>query len=265
MLFALYRATVRSNTSSRRLFSCVTDFAHIKMGLIGSLKEAASGPALIVRTLRRCAHRNIDGRRWADLAGGRTTMRFPEGPAEHRIESSFGDVQFGWFAAHALRRGATGRPLATSQSWTRGCAAGSGVCQRRWESQYDRQRKGVPEMVFAAENLRDWRGHAVIDNAGAKIGVLESVYVDTVTDEPVFATVKLRGFASRPRLVFVPLLGATVAPQHVRVMAEKDEAKAAPSIAIDGELPVEDEPAVFAHYKLPYDVGPQGARRLGRR
>ena len=45
--------------------------------------------------------------------------------------------------------------------------------------------------MFPAENLRDWRGEKVIDPDGDKIGDLEAVYVDTTTDQPAFATVKV--------------------------------------------------------------------------
>ena len=118
--------------------------------------------------------------------------------------------------------------------------------------------------VFPAENLRDWRGHKVIDHGGGKIGTLEAVYVDTATDEPSFASVKV-GALGRSKLVFVPLAGATVAPQHVRVTVDKKQARSAPSIGTDGELLAEAEAEVFQHYELPYNPGPQGGRRLARR
>lgn len=118
--------------------------------------------------------------------------------------------------------------------------------------------------MFAAENLRDWRGHNVIDADGAKIGALEAVYVDTSTDTPAFATVKVGALRGK-RLVFVPLAGATVAPSHLRVQISKDQAKTAPSIGTDGELLAESEPGLFAHYELPYATATPGVRRLARR
>lgn len=118
-------------------------------------------------------------------------------------------------------------------------------------------------MSFAAENIRDWRGYPVIDVAGAKIGSLEAVYVDTATDEPAFATVQV-GLPGRRRLVFVPLDGATVAPGHLRVRWEKKQVRQAPSIDTDGELPMGEEPGVYAHYDLPYSAD-SGQRRLARR
>ena len=118
--------------------------------------------------------------------------------------------------------------------------------------------------MFPAENLRDWRGEKVIDQSGDKIGDLEAIYVDTATDQPAFATVKV-GFVARHRLVFVPLVGATVSPSALRVRFDKKLVSDAPSIDTDGELAASDEPAVFAHYELPYAAGAAGERRLARR
>ena len=57
--------------------------------------------------------------------------------------------------------------------------------------------------MFEAADIREWRGHDVIDPDRHKIGELEAVYVDTVTDLPSFATVRV-GLPTRHRLVFVP-------------------------------------------------------------
>jgi hypothetical protein len=118
--------------------------------------------------------------------------------------------------------------------------------------------------VIEAEDLRDWRGADVVDPEASKIGTLEAVYFDTASELPVFATVRV-GMVGRHRLVFVPLAGATVAPKHVRVRADKRLVKDAPSIAVDGELSAADEPTIFEHYHLTYQPGASGERRLGRR
>jgi hypothetical protein len=118
--------------------------------------------------------------------------------------------------------------------------------------------------MFPAENLRDWRGHKVIGSDGGKIGTLEAIYVDTRTDEPSFASVKTGGLG-RAKLVFVPLDGATVAPDHVKVSVERKQAKGAPAIGTDGELTADAEPDVFGHYGMTYSPGPGGERRLARR
>lgn len=118
--------------------------------------------------------------------------------------------------------------------------------------------------MFEAEDIREWRGHTVVDQAGGKIGMLESIYVDTATDLPAFATVTI-GVPTRRRLVFVPLTGATVGPGYLKVGYVKRRVKSAPSIGTDGELPAADEEAVFRHYELTYRPGAGGERRLARR
>lgn len=118
--------------------------------------------------------------------------------------------------------------------------------------------------MIAARNIRDWRNHDVVDPEGRKIGQLEAIYVDTGTDEPAFASVKV-GMLGRHRLTFVPLDRATVAPDSVRVAYPKGHVKGAPSIGTDGELAAADEPALFAHYDIPYQQGSGGERRLARR
>jgi hypothetical protein len=118
--------------------------------------------------------------------------------------------------------------------------------------------------VFEAANIREWRGHDVVDAEGHKIGELEAVYVDTSTDLPSFGTVKV-GLPTRHRLVFVPLDQATVGPGYLKVRYDKNQVKNAPSISIDGELPAADEEAIFQHYDLTYQAGADGERRLARR
>ncbi|MBW8795740.1 MAG: PRC-barrel domain-containing protein [Streptomyces sp.] len=118
--------------------------------------------------------------------------------------------------------------------------------------------------MFEATDIREWRGHDVVDAEGHRIGVLESVYVDTTTDRPCFATVTV-GLPTRRRLVFVPLAEATVGPDYLKVTYRKDVVKKAPSIDTDGELPAAGEPAVFAHYELDYVPGAGGEHRLARR
>jgi hypothetical protein len=118
--------------------------------------------------------------------------------------------------------------------------------------------------VFEAGNIREWRGHDVVDADGNKIGELEAVYVDTGSDLPSFGTVEV-GLPTRHRLVFVPLDQATVGPGYVKVAYDKKQVKDAPSIGTDGELPAAGEEAVFTHYGLAYEAGAGGERRLGRR
>jgi len=118
--------------------------------------------------------------------------------------------------------------------------------------------------MFEADDIRDWRTKDVVDTDGEKIGSLEAVYYDTASQVPSFASVQV-GIVGRRHLTFVPLAGARVAPDHVRVMTDKKTVKDAPSIDTDGELAVGQEPELYAHYGLDYVPGASGERRLGRR
>jgi hypothetical protein len=118
--------------------------------------------------------------------------------------------------------------------------------------------------VFEVNDIREWRDHNVIDVDGHKIGTLESVYVDTASDQPAFATVTV-GAPTRRRLAFVPLAGASVGPGYLKVGYPHKQVKRAPTIDTDGELAAQYEPAVFAHYELAYSPGATGERRLARR
>lgn len=118
--------------------------------------------------------------------------------------------------------------------------------------------------MFEAADIREWRGHDVVDPQDHKIGELEAVYVDTATDRPSFGTVTV-GMPTRHRLVFVPLDHATVGPGYLKVIYDKRQVRDAPFIATDGELPAGDEEAIFKHYGLAYQPGAGGERRLARR
>ena len=117
--------------------------------------------------------------------------------------------------------------------------------------------------MFEVEDIRQWRGRQVIDESGSRIGTLEAIYVDTATDQPSFATIRT-GLPIRQRLVFAPLAGSTVGPEHLRVAHSKKRIKDAPAIGTDGELLAGDEQAVFEYYDLPYQAAPH-ERRLARR
>jgi hypothetical protein len=118
--------------------------------------------------------------------------------------------------------------------------------------------------MFEAADIREWRGHDVVDPDGHKIGELEAVYVDTTTDLPAFGTV-IVGMPTRHRLAFVPLAQAVVGPGYLKVAYARKQVKDSPSITTDGELPAADEEAIFKHYGLPYQAGASGERQLARR
>ncbi|MHA6759716.1 PRC-barrel domain-containing protein [Streptacidiphilus sp. PAMC 29251] len=118
--------------------------------------------------------------------------------------------------------------------------------------------------MIEAADIREWRNQDVVDLDGHRIGSLEAIYVDTSSDEPAMATVRV-GLPTRHRLVFVPLAGAIAGPGYVKVAYDKALVKDSPSIGTDDVLPAEDEEAVFKHYDLTYQPGTAGERQLARR
>src|SRR5581483_2643730 len=71
------------------------------------------------------------------------------------------------------------------------------------------------ESTVTYQSVADRHGKELIDCNGETIGNLERVYFDVETDEPQFGTVK-EGFIGR-HLTFVPLIGATIGPDALRV------------------------------------------------
>ena len=118
--------------------------------------------------------------------------------------------------------------------------------------------------MIQAADVREWRNQDVVDKSGRKIGLLESVYVNTSTDEPAMATVRT-GLPTRHRLVFVPIDNAIVGPRYLKVAYDSALVRKAPSIGIDDILPAKDEEAIFQYYGLTYQAGASGERQLARR
>lgn len=114
------------------------------------------------------------------------------------------------------------------------------------------------------ENLADWRGKEIIDRDDEKIGKLEDVYVDTETEQPVFGSVK-EGLVGK-HLTFIPLAGAVVSPDGLKVTVSKKQVKDAPNIGQDGLLDAKEESDLYGHYELAYTQAPtKSGRRLAKR
>ena len=97
----------------------------------------------------------------------------------------------------------------------------------------------------------DLLGLAVFAAGGERIGRLVDVYADIESGAVLFAGVAMvrRG---RRRLVFVSLAGARLGRKSVTVQCGKDLARRAPSVRPGETLPADAEPALFAHYEIPY-------------
>jgi hypothetical protein len=110
--------------------------------------------------------------------------------------------------------------------------------------------------MFDIERISEWRGQDVLDPGDQRVGRLEEIYYDRYDDSPGFACVKTGLFGRR--LSFVPLTGASMAREHIRVAYPADEIKRAPSVDPDGQLTATEEAALFAHYGLESPIDPDG-------
>jgi hypothetical protein len=117
--------------------------------------------------------------------------------------------------------------------------------------------------VLGAVDIRERPGHHAVDAEGLRIGGLEAVYVDTTTDLPSLSTV-IVGLPTRHQLAFVTLGQAMVGPGTSRPAIAEKRVKDAPWIGTDGELPAGGEEQSSRYYGLPYQMGADGERRLGR-
>jgi len=103
-------------------------------------------------------------------------------------------------------------------------------------------------VVSTFNDVREFRGRAVVDRDGDKIGKLDEIYLDRETGEPEWALVNTGLFGMKSS--FVPLRGAAPAGDDVRVEYSKEQVKDAPTIDPDGELSEREETDLYRHYGL---------------
>lgn len=87
-------------------------------------------------------------------------------------------------------------------------------------------------MVINVEQLEQWRGQPVLDPAGEQLGKLEDVYLDQASGTPMLIAVKSGLLGRHAKLI--PIDGATVSRDHVRVVHDKATVDGAPDAAGDG-------------------------------
>jgi hypothetical protein len=103
-----------------------------------------------------------------------------------------------------------------------------------------------------------------------KVGGIGQIYLDDVTSEPTWATVKTGLFGTTES--FVPLNQARLQGNDIIVGHDEDTIKKAPRIDADGDLTPREELALFRYYSQPHDAAgtdrdvtvDRDADRLGR-
>jgi hypothetical protein len=100
------------------------------------------------------------------------------------------------------------------------------------------------------DTVRDWQGRAMVDRDGAKLGMIDAIYLDDDTGQPEWATVTTGLFGTRT--TFVPLAQARAMGDSVQVPYQKDQVKDAPSMEAEAQLSQDEEAELYRHYGLNY-------------
>jgi hypothetical protein len=106
-------------------------------------------------------------------------------------------------------------------------------------------------MSIPIDEVLNWRGRAVVDRDGQKIGTFDEIYLDEGTSEPAWAAVKTGPFGFRRRVL--PIAAAELNGDHVRVPFTKSDVKSAPSIDSEGWVAERDQAAILRHYGMSAD------------
>lgn len=107
-----------------------------------------------------------------------------------------------------------------------------------------------------------WSGRDVVGSGGDRLGAVGEIYLDEATGVPEWVLVSLEDGSA-----FVPLAGASVEGQSVRVAQDAERVAAAPRPEVGETLSVADEKRLYEHYGLQYSqvesstVLPEGAER----
>ncbi len=104
--------------------------------------------------------------------------------------------------------------------------------------------------MIEVEHIEGWKGQSVVDSAGEQLGKLDEVYFDQGTETPILIAVK-SGLLGR-RTSLVPIDGATVGRDYVRIAYTQEVVDQAPGSSGDGAPAGEELYAVGAAYGLKF-------------
>jgi sporulation protein YlmC with PRC-barrel domain len=104
--------------------------------------------------------------------------------------------------------------------------------------------------MIGVEHIEEWRGQQVLDSAGEQLGKLEEIYFDQSSGTPMLAAVKSGLLGRHSKLV--PIDGATVSRDYVRVVHDKAAVDAAPEASGETAPDAAALDAVGAAYGLKF-------------
>ncbi|MCI2419663.1 PRC-barrel domain-containing protein [Saccharopolyspora sp. K220] len=115
-------------------------------------------------------------------------------------------------------------------------------------------------MIGQREALRMF-GCEVFDPEGQRIGIVGQLFIDDDTEQPAWITVQTGLFGTNES--FVPLEGAAFDGDTLTVAVGKEAVRHAPRVSLhQGDLPLEQERALYLYYGTAYGVAPSGAESV---
>jgi len=100
--------------------------------------------------------------------------------------------------------------------------------------------------MISVQEADAWIGRTAVDDTGEQIGLISQIWVDDVSGQPEWASVKIAG-----REALVPLAGASALGGGSQFAFSKSQIRSAPRVAQDGHLEVDDKERVASHYGVP--------------
>jgi uncharacterized protein (TIGR02271 family) len=117
--------------------------------------------------------------------------------------------------------------------------------------------------VITQEQIPTVLEHPVYDTDGNKIGDARHIFLDDVTGQPEWVSVKTGLFGTSES--FVPIRDASVVEDHLEVPYPKNTVKDAPNVDVDagGHLSEDEEHRLYEHYGIDWDAAWQQANQPG--
>ncbi|MCA1670651.1 MAG: PRC and DUF2382 domain-containing protein [Actinobacteria bacterium] len=112
-------------------------------------------------------------------------------------------------------------------------------------------------MTITNQDIRRLVGRTALGPRGEKLGKITDVYLDEQTNKPEWLAVNTGLLGTR--ISFVPVEAASAEGDEVRLPYSKHQIEAAPNAEADGQLSMEEEARLYAHYGLAYSDAPSAS------
>ena len=117
--------------------------------------------------------------------------------------------------------------------------------------------------MITKQQIPEVLDHQVYDAEGRRIGEAGHVFLDDVTGQPEWATVRTGMFGTHE--TFVPIHDAALVEDHLEVPYSKDQVKDAPHVDVDqgGHLSEQEERRLYQYYGIDWGVAQQETTQQG--